>query len=186
MATNILKAGKIIFKKKAYLSIFAVSTILFMIIFILLPKFGTLFSFWGLPYGSFFEKILFSYRLFEGFFIENSFWEIIYSVSIAILLGLNISFFVFFARSLYAGSKISKSLFAGAGGGGLLAILGGGCAACGTFVISYLLSIFGAQWFILYLPLEGKEFGIIGIILMAVSLGFISQRIADSEPPSPL
>jgi len=54
-------------------------------------------------------------------------------------------------------------------GGTTAAILGIGCATCGTAVVFALLSIFGATGLLSVLPLGGEEFGLVGLVLLAYS-----------------
>ncbi|HQU09423.1 MAG TPA: hypothetical protein PLV25_05630, partial [Opitutales bacterium] len=58
-------------------------------------------------------------------------------------------------------------------------VLGMGCAACGSFLLTSLLSLFGASWLLSYLPLAGGEFGILGVILLAVSLYMTAKKIQN-------
>lgn len=50
--------------------------------------------------------------------------------------------------------------------GTVAAIFGIGCAACGSAILLAFLNIFGAGGLLLWLPLHGEEFSIIGILLL--------------------
>ena len=58
-------------------------------------------------------------------------------------------------------------------------VLGMGCAACGSFLLTSIFSLFGASWLLSYLPLDGGEFGILGVILLAVSLYLTAKKIQN-------
>jgi len=63
-------------------------------------------------------------------------------------------------------------------GGVASGALGIGCAACGAFLLSTTLSLFGAAGALALLPLRGGEFGILSVVLLLVSLSLISRKIA--------
>lgn len=160
--------------------LFLFLSVLFLILFSTILFYSTIRDFASLPATHAGEVIVLVWNVILSFFTENAIPGVLYTLSIVALLSLNITFFVFFFRSLYVGVGFWKTIGSGFGGG-ILGILGGGCAACGTFVISYLLSLVGAQWIIFALPLEGKEFGLLGIIMLIFSLGVISKRIAEEN-----
>ena len=60
----------------------------------------------------------------------------------------------------------------------LASALGIGCAACGSFILTTALSSFGAASALAILPLRGGEFGILSVVLLALSLVLISKKIA--------
>lgn len=103
-----------------------------------------------------------------------------YTVAIAVLFGINIAlvvyFFVrrkdFFQQSRAAGGSIF-GLVAG--------MLGVGCAACGTLVIAPLLALVGAAGLVIYLPFGGEEFGLIGVVVLMVSIYSISKKIMQPQ-----
>lgn len=65
------------------------------------------------------------------------------------------------------------------GGLGLLfAILGVGCAACGTLVASTILGIFGYSTLLMYFPLHGVEIGYFGACMLAVLSYVLAKRLA--------
>ncbi len=101
-----------------------------------------------------------------------------YTVAITILFGVNLSMFVYFLRrrvALVKQSGVATGIF-GLGSG----ILGMGCAACGSFLLTSILSLVGAGGILAFLPLAGGEFGLLGVILLAVSLYLIAKKIQNS------
>ncbi len=52
------------------------------------------------------------------------------------------------------------------------------CAACDSVIITGLLPLAGASGVLAFLPLRGGGFGIVGIVLLATSIAFISKKIA--------
>lgn len=101
----------------------------------------------------------------------------LYTVAIALLFGMNVAMVVYFLRR-----KIADVRQTGFGTGFLgiaSGVLGMGCAACGQFLLMSVLSLFGASWLLSYLPLNGGEFGLLGVILLAVSLRITANRILN-------
>ncbi|HEY4511805.1 MAG TPA: hypothetical protein VJH55_03120 [Candidatus Paceibacterota bacterium] len=173
-------ATKKVFASRSLHVLFLSLLVFFLILFSTVPFYSTIRDFASLPATHVGEVLVLVWNVMVGFFTENALSGVVYTLTIVALLSLNITFFVFFFRSLYVGVGFWKTIGSGFGGG-ILGILGGGCAACGTFVISYLLSLVGAQWIIFALPLEGKEFGIVGISMLIFSLAVISKRIAEEN-----
>jgi hypothetical protein len=97
-----------------------------------------------------------------------------YTIAIAILFGINVALFVHYVRSQRTGvTKINGA----AGIGGLISgIFGIGCAACGTFILTWVLGFIGAAGLLSFLPLGGEEFGILGVILLILSIKMITKK----------
>lgn len=100
-----------------------------------------------------------------------------YTVAIAVLFGINTAMIVFLLkqrRTVAAGQNIVL------GSGGMASgALGIGCAACGSLVASAALSFVGGAGAVAAMPLNGGEFGLLGVALLLVSLFFISRNIAQ-------
>lgn len=100
-----------------------------------------------------------------------------YTIAIAILFGMNVSMIVYFLWRKVDDVKqngVATGLFGITGG-----VIGMGCAACGSFLLMSILSLLGASWILSFLPLGGGEFGIIGAILLAVSLYMTAKKIQN-------
>ena len=64
--------------------------------------------------------------------------------------------------------------------GGLVSgIFGIGCAACGTFIFTSVLTLFGVGGILAYLPFGGEEFGFLGVGLLLYSLYTLTKKITD-------
>ena len=97
------------------------------------------------------------------------------TIAIAILFGVNVAMLVYFLRR-----KISEVKQTGITTGFLgitSGIIGIGCAACGSFLLTSVLSLFGASSMLAFLPLAGGEFGILGVILLMLSTHGIAKQI---------
>ena len=101
-----------------------------------------------------------------------------YTSLVAILFGVNTAMMVYYIKKQQNVFKGTKVLL-GTGLGGLISgFLGIGCAACGTFVFTTLLSLIGVGAVTTFLPLGGKEFGIIAVGLLLFSIYRIDKKIS--------
>ncbi len=104
----------------------------------------------------------------------------LYTVAIAVLFGANVAMMAYYFR-------VRRQLVRQAGQAGAAASLGGlasglfgvGCAACGTFVLSPVLSFVGASGLIALLPFGGEEFGALGVAMLCFSLVLIARKIGE-------
>ena len=100
-----------------------------------------------------------------------------YTIIIAILFGINLAMIIYFLRHRITDVKqsgIATGFFGLTSG-----VVGMGCAACGSLFLTSALSFFGASWTLSFLPLNGGEFGILGIILLMISLHAIAKQIQN-------
>lgn len=99
-----------------------------------------------------------------------------YTILIAILFGMYIAMITYFLK------RRIKEVGQGGVATGFLGItsgvLGVGCAACGSFLLTSL-SLVGASSVLTFLPLGGSEFGIIGAVLLAVAINMTAKKIED-------
>jgi hypothetical protein len=99
------------------------------------------------------------------------------TVIISILLGVYVAMLSYFFRHRVIEAKEAGTV---TGILGLFsAMLGVGCAACGSFLFSGALSVVGAAGLLALLPLGGEEFGLIGIILLLISVRAVSKKITQ-------
>ena len=96
----------------------------------------------------------------------------------AALFGVNIALLTFYIRRRQEAAGAATAHVASIGGI-VSAALGIGCAACGSVVLTALLGLLGAGGLILALPFHGVEFGVLGLILLLVSIIYLARRIND-------
>ncbi|MFT5280770.1 MAG: hypothetical protein ACI9AR_000204 [Flavobacteriaceae bacterium] len=101
-----------------------------------------------------------------------------YTILISLLVGVNISAFVYYVRSRRDDSSVKKTTAVGVGGL-ISGVFGIGCAACGTFILTSLLSVVGVAGVLAFLPLRGEEFGILAVLLLAYSLYSLRKKIKE-------
>lgn len=127
------------------------------------------------------QKLVFLGTLYQSISTNFSVVSATYTLLIAILFGLQISLLYFYIRRVKS-TRVSLRGAGGAGVGGLLAgALGIGCAACGTFILTSLLTLVGAAGFVTLLPLHGQEFGFIGVALLGYSIWLLLRKIAAPD-----
>lgn len=101
-----------------------------------------------------------------------------YTVIIAILFGVYIAMITYFLK------RRIKEVGQGGVATGFLGIMSGvlgvGCAACGSFLLTSL-TLVGAGGVLTLLPLGGSEFGIIGAILLALAVYMTAKKIIDPQ-----
>ncbi len=127
------------------------------------------------------EKISFLYSLLGS--IQTNFSAISagYTIAIAVLFGINIALLAYYIRARRAALQGSgAALSIGGSVGGLVSgVFGIGCAACGTFLFTSTLALFGAGGLLAILPLGGEEFGFLGVGLLAYSIYLTSNKIME-------
>lgn len=123
------------------------------------------------------QKISFPLTLLASIRTNFSVLSALYTIAIPILFGVNVAMMIYYMRRRVAAAKgIGMSAgFIGMASG----ILGVGCAACGSFILTSILSGFGAAGALFLLPLRGGEFGILGVILLAFSIVLLAKQIQN-------
>lgn len=119
--------------------------------------------------------------IFLGSIVTNfTLFSAIYTLCIIVLLGISISLMIFSFRQRVPQSKssgVTTSFF-----GTLSGLFGIGCAACGSVILTPLLAALGGTAFLAFLPLEGSEFEIIGVILLLISIYVTAKEIDQPAP----
>jgi hypothetical protein len=99
-----------------------------------------------------------------------------YLVTVAVLFGLNIALLIFYIRRRQEVLPSKKAHLATVGGM-MSAVLGIGCAACGSVVLTAVFGLVGAGGLLVWLPLHGLEFGIAGTLLLLISIRYLIKKI---------
>ena len=125
------------------------------------------------------QTFWFFISLFGGLFTLFSPLGSVIAILFSILISLNvILLWQYVARQrnqfrLFGGGKVAFYNLSGT----VAAILGIGCASCGTAVLFSILSLVGGTSLILWLPLGGEEFGIIGILGLVYSTWYLLDKL---------
>lgn len=106
------------------------------------------------------------------------------TVVIALLFAVQISVITYYLKR-----RIHLQKAAGISGVGMVSgLLGVGCAACGSVILSALFGATATAGFIGVLPLRGQEFGLLSIGILGLSLFLTTRKIQEplvcAAPPS--
>lgn len=100
-----------------------------------------------------------------------------YTIAIAILFGVYVAMVTYFLKRRI--KEVGQGGIATGFLGFTSGVLGVGCAACGSFLLSSVLSLVGATGALAFLPLGGSEFGIIGAVLLGFAVYTTAKQIAN-------
>lgn len=140
---------------------------------VLLPNRALLLSLWTDSSVSLADKLAVPVSILGSIATNFSPLSAIYTVSIAVLVGINMSLIAYLLRNggvVWAGSSAGVAgIFSG--------ILGIGCAACGSLILTAILGTALGASLIAVLPLKGGEFGILGVILLGTATYLLAKQI---------
>jgi hypothetical protein len=99
-----------------------------------------------------------------------------YTILGSLLLGIYAAMIIHYLRmqKSVAGSTLAIGI-----GGAASGVIGVGCAACGSFLLTGILSAIGASGALALLPFGGNEFGILAIILLGTSIILVARKISE-------
>lgn len=123
------------------------------------------------------EKIQFILSLYGSIATNFTLMSASYTVMIAILFGLQVALLWYYIKAVRLGSAQLRNVGATSIGGLVSGIFGIGCAACGSFILTSVLTLFGVSGLLAYLPFGGEEFGVIGVVLLVYSIYIILNKI---------
>lgn len=172
---NLRMAFGEVFARTSYVALASALAIVVFVFAVLLPNFGLLYEVFRASSAPLATKLNIAIHLLGGIGTNFSPLSAGYTIAIAILFGVHIAMVVYFLRrkrNLLAKRDITVGI-----GGIASGAFGIGCAACGSFILSTILSSFGAAGALAILPLRGGEFGIVSVLLLLVSLMLISKKI---------
>ncbi len=99
----------------------------------------------------------------------------IVSVIVSLLAGINVALLIhYFRKRIKVQRESGISIF-----GIILGMLGVGCSACGSIVLSSLLGLTTAASLLNILPLRGSEFGLLSIGLLLWSIYYTAKKAND-------
>ena len=173
----ILDALQKVFRKPVYVVLALVVSALVFVLAVWLPNLRLVAGIVSSPDVSFGSKIELPLSLLGSIATNFTLLSASYTIAIAILFGVNLAMVMYFLKR-----KISEVKQTGIATGFLgiaSGVLGVGCVACGSFLLTSILSLVGASGALALLPLGGSEFGIIGVILLVISINITSKQIRN-------
>lgn len=173
----VLQALQKVFRRPTYTLLALVISAIIFAFAVWFPNLSLIVKIMDHPGITFSQKLSLPASLLGSIVTNFTLLSAAYTILIAILFGINIAMIIYFLRR-----RIDDVRQAGLGTGlvGITSgILGMGCAACGSFLLTSILSLFGASWVLSYLPLAGEEFGILGVILLTTSIYLTAKQIEN-------
>lgn len=124
-------------------------------------------------------KLIFVLSLYGSLVSNFTKLSAIYTLVLLVLFSINTCLFLFYLRRVQKITKGHRGLQASSTLGIVSGILGIGCAACGSVILTGLAASFGATGLLVALPLRGGEMAILGIVLLAWTIHFLAKKIND-------
>lgn len=172
--TSIKQSFTEVFGHTSYI-ILASALVLFALIFaVWLPNIGLIMNIFTTSSVPFVAKMKITFSLLGGIGTNFSTFSASYTIAIAILFGIVIAMTVYLIRKKRA--QLGNNMLAIGFGGISSGVLGVGCAACGSLVLTSVLSFIGAGGALALLPLRGGEFGILSALLLLLLVFIISKK----------
>lgn len=97
------------------------------------------------------------------------------TIAVALLFAINMVLVVFYFRKKTALQRTGGLSFTGA----LMGLLGTGCAACGSILLSAVFGIAATASFIGVLPLKGQEFSLLSVAILLFSIYLTVKKIQE-------
>lgn len=174
---NIQAAWNEVFSKTSYIVGASTLALIVFIVAVLLPNISLLGEVIFGSSAALSTKANLVLSLLGGIRTNFSIVSAIYTIAIALLVGVNVAMITYLVRK--RSDMAGQSGIAVGAGGIASGALGVGCAACGSFLLSTILASFGAAGALALLPLKGGEFGIISVLLLGATLGIVSSKITE-------
>ncbi len=168
-----------VLSKSTYALLFATVSWVVFTVSVLFPNRSILFQVVPRDTMSVVEKIQFVSSFYGSIFTNFTWLSAIYTILVSLLFALNLVLFVYYVKKQRALFKGSAPVVGNSAGGLVAGFLGIGCATCGTFVLTTVLSFVGAGAILTYLPLRGQELGILAVLLLMYSIYAILSKIQE-------
>ncbi len=204
---NLQMAFSEVFANTSYIALASALAVVVFLFAVWLPNFGLIGEVFRTSSAPLAAKLKVAISLLGGIGTNFSFLSAGYTIAIAVLFGVHIAMVTYFLKRTrlrasfaematkaeqgsrlpdlpdrqaggQARARLARQDIASGFGGAASGVLGIGCAACGSFILSTTISSLGAASAIAILPLRGGEFGILSVVLLLVSLVLISKKIA--------
>lgn len=173
----VVQALQKVFRKPVYVILALIISASAFAFAVWLPNFRLVAGIVSSPDVPFLSKIELPISLLGSIITNFTLLSASYTLTIAVLFG------VYVAMTIYFLKRRIKEVGQGGIAVGFLGIasgvLGVGCAACGSFILTSTLSIIGAGGALAFLPLQGSELGILGVLLLAFSVYTVAKQIEN-------
>lgn len=173
----VFQALQKVFRKPMYIFLALITSLVVFAFAVWLPNIPLIVKVMGHPGIPLTQKLDLPISLLGSIVTNFTLLSASYTIAIAVLFGLNFAMVTYFLRRRV--DDVKQSGIATGFFGITSGVIGMGCAACGSFLLMSILSLFGASWILSFLPLGGGEFGILGVILLTVSLYMTAKQIQN-------
>lgn len=172
----VFQALQKVFRKPSYMLLALGTSLVIFAFAVWLPNLRLLWSFFQSG-ATIVEKLHLTLSLLGSISTNFSLLSASHTITIAILFGVYVALLVYFLRKRVVAVSRREAMV---GTGGVLSSLFGiGCATCGSFLLTTLFGWAGASAVLALLPLRGSEFGIMGVILLAIALYATAKQIEN-------
>jgi len=175
---ELCKSITLVSKRRDAVLVFIFAFCFFALLILISEKASALQSLLQFEYFTLGERIHLAFIFL--FSVKSSFLTtgIILSFFGSLLGALNITFaYIYFKQR--AEILVKHHVFSGAGM--FVAFLGIGCAACGTALLTAMLGMFGLSSILGFLPYQGTELGVIGLLILAVTTMALAKKVAGPK-----
>lgn len=174
----VLTVLKRVFRNARYTQLAIVVTFIVLSVAILLPSRDIVWQVFSSRLLGVGDKFAFLGSMYGLIASNFTIYSAVFTIVASFLFGINIAFLVYYIRRRQVGSH-GRAAEWNSLGGLVSGVLGVGCAACGSIILTSFLTALGAGGLLLWLPLHGAEFGLLGIVLLSVSIYQLAKRIND-------
>ena len=122
------------------------------------------------------DKLSFVFSLLGSINTNMSLFSAVSLVLTAVLFGLNITFLIYYIKQRQKSGKVYAAKLTSVTGL-ISGLLGVGCAACGSVILTAIVGTAGATAFLVWLPFGGLEFALLSIVLLVFSIVYILKKI---------
>lgn len=129
---------------------------------------------------SFVDTLVFLWSLYGSVTTNFTSISLTYTILISLLFGVQVMLLTHYVSRVKVKDTVKIGKIGATSLGGLIAgTFGIGCAACGTFILTSALTLFGATGVLAYLPFGGEEFGFLGVALLLYANYLILEKINE-------
>ena len=171
----VFQALQKVFRKPTYALIALITSAIMFAFAAWLPNIRLIASVVGSPDTSISQKLGIPISLLGSIATNFTFLSALYTIATALLIGVNIALLVYYAKRQ---RQLSRGGLTMGTAGILSGILGMGCAACGSLILTSLLGTAGGIGVIALLPLRGGEFGILGVVFLGIATYLLAKQIS--------
>lgn len=171
-----LKAFRRVYRRPAYVLLtLAVSFATFATV-VWLPNFRLVATILPDADISFASKVELLVSLLGAIGTNHTYVSAVGVIVMSVLFGVYVSMMAYFLNRRIEG--VTRSGMTTGVVGLVSGVVGVGCAACGSFLLTSL-SLVGASGLLAFLPFDGAEFGVIGIALLVAAIYVTARKIEN-------